>query len=177
MILAEIKLLARSSQRVYVHFLAFSPSDNNVNNGRVWTSDSRLSREKIEELSRGTCRGIEKLTRMIVPRRQSSKVGGSRTRAKLIKRVNREEKKKKKKRKENLVDDPGGMESRPTGTEEEEVIGYFGIHRIQDAAGSLEIRCGKTEREERVGGRISGGKNEFERIRSKREGNRKLIKS
>lgn len=43
----------------------------------------------------------------------------------------------------------GGSESRPTGTEEA-VIGYFGIHRIQDAPGS-EIRCGETGGEWAVG--------------------------
>lgn len=85
--------------------------------------------------------------------------------SKLIKRVsvNREKKKKKKKA---ILWTRLGISSR--GQEEEAVIGYFGIHRIQDAkfdAAKLREESGRSNIERK------------ERTRSEREGNRKLIKS
>lgn len=83
--------------------------------------------------------------------------------SKLIKRVsvNREKKKKK-----AILWTRLGISSR--GQEEEAVIGYFGIHRIQDAkfdAAKLREESGRSNIERK------------ERTRSEREGNRKLIKS
>lgn len=84
--------------------------------------------------------------------------------SKLIKRVsvNREKKKKKK----AILWTRLGISSR--GQEEEAVIGYFGIHRIQDAkfdAAKPREESGRSNIERK------------ERTRSEREGNRKLIKS